>query len=714
MDGIHNYLISMRIITLPYFRSVSLGFLLLAAICGLGPKTVQAAEPFANGADVSWLPQMEADGYKFYNASGTQQDCLHILKDLGIDSIRLRVWVNPNQGHCDKAETIAMAVRAKTMGFRIMIDFHYSDTWADGGKQYKPAAWKNHDFNQLLTDVQEHTCDVMNALATNGIHPEWVQVGNEINCGMLWPEGSSTNMSQLAALLTSGSKAIKMVSPNSKVVIHLSEGLSVGYDNASFRRFFDALAANGTPYDVIGISYYPSSVGGDYSTTLDTIFANLNDMISRYGKPVMACELGGPYTETENTYNYLSEVLNALKAIPNGNGLGAFYWEPQGAYSWSRFNLCAWGSDGKPTLAMNAFKQPNLVKNPSFDTGSMSNWTPWSSSGNSDAVSAQPGGHSGSHRLNQWKDAPYQASAHQTITGLVNGTYALSAYVKRGGAQNICQLYAKNFGGAEKNYILPTTGNWTQITITGIQVSNGQCEIGLYSDAKAGGWCNMDDVKFYKSLDTTITEVPDSLYPAPNLVVPTWTDYTKGHYPEKISEFKNHPLDFHDIVFLGDSITEGGDWGRRFEQAKVKNRGISGDVTDGVLNRLNEIYYFKPAAVFILIGINDLFNSSLSSEYVANNVVKIAANIRQNSPETRVYVRTILPTSTESLREKIKKANEILRSEASSKNYTLIDLHPLFSDDKDLIKKEYTRDGVHLNEDGYKLWADFEKDHVTN
>src|SRR3954466_7580298 len=150
------------------------------------------SEDFAKGADISWLPQMEATGFKFYNDKGVEQDCFQILKDHGINTIRLRTWVNPSNdktsGHCSKDETVAMALRAKKWGMRVMIDFHYSDSWADPGKQKKPKAWEGHDFKRLLNDVYDYTLSVMQALKSKEISPDWVQVGNETASGMIYPE----------------------------------------------------------------------------------------------------------------------------------------------------------------------------------------------------------------------------------------------------------------------------------------------------------------------------------------------------------------------------------------------------------------------------------------------------------------------------------------------------------------------------------------------
>ena len=134
---------------------------------------------------------MEATGYKFYDADGSTKDCLQLLKDRGVNTIRLRVWVNPSSdkknGHCSPEETVVMAVRAQSLGMRIMINFHYSDTWADPGHQAKPAAWATHTFAELQDDVYNHTYNVLNLLKVAGVTPEWVQVGNEIPAGILFP-----------------------------------------------------------------------------------------------------------------------------------------------------------------------------------------------------------------------------------------------------------------------------------------------------------------------------------------------------------------------------------------------------------------------------------------------------------------------------------------------------------------------------------------------
>ena len=312
---------------------------------------------FAKGADVSWLAQMEATGYRFYDADGKEKECLQLLKQRGMNTIRLRVFVNPSQdkasGHCSKEETVAMALRAQKAKMRIMIDFHYSDTWADPAKQAKPAAWANLSFEALQNKVYEHTFDVLTALKKVGITPEWVQVGNEIPGGMLWPDGSTNNWAQLAQLLNKGYEATKAVNAKIKVIVHVDEG----NNNEKFRWFFDKATEHQVKYDVIGLSYYPFWIKKDYSETIADLQKNLNDMASRYQKEVMVVEVGGVDEQVQNTRELLAATIKAVKAVPNHKGLGVLYWEPQGAKSWSGYGLSAWQQDGKPSPALDAFKE---------------------------------------------------------------------------------------------------------------------------------------------------------------------------------------------------------------------------------------------------------------------------------------------------------------------------------------------------------------------
>jgi len=174
---------------------------------------------FASGADVSWITQMESAGIKFYTTEGVQTEGMKLLKSLGMNSVRLRVWVNPPDGWCNATDLLVKAKRANDLGMRIMIDFHYSDWWADPSKQNKPAAWSTLNLADLKSAVGNHTREVLNLLKTNNITPEWVQVGNETGNGMLWETGkASVSMANYAALNNAGYDAVKEVFHRQKLL----------------------------------------------------------------------------------------------------------------------------------------------------------------------------------------------------------------------------------------------------------------------------------------------------------------------------------------------------------------------------------------------------------------------------------------------------------------------------------------------------------------
>ena len=306
---------------------------------------------FAKGADISWLTQMEASGIKFYNSSGAEQDLMLILKNLGMNSIRLRVWVNPSDNYNNTADVVAKAIRAKNAGMKIMIDFHYSDTWADFGHQTKLAAWAAEDITALQTSIHDHTVSGMNAIKANGITPDWVQVGNETNDGMLWPDGkASTNMANFVLLINAGYNAVKSVSDTTKVIVHISNG----YDNSLFRWVFDGLKANGAKWDIIGMSLYPSE--SNWSNLNTQCLANMNDMVSRYGKPVMICEVGMNWADSTACNSFITDLISKTKSVAAGKGLGVLYWKPEAHNNWEGYTLGAFDNSGKPTIALDVFK----------------------------------------------------------------------------------------------------------------------------------------------------------------------------------------------------------------------------------------------------------------------------------------------------------------------------------------------------------------------
>jgi len=308
---------------------------------------------FAKGADVSWLTQMESQGIKFYDESGYEKDCMQILKEEGINSIRLRAWVNPSAGWNNTKDVVAKALRARALGMKIMIDFHYSDTWADPGHQTKPTAWTSLTITKLDSAVYNYTKGVMDTLKLNGITPRWVQVGNETDDGMLWDTGKAdVNMNTFAALITQGYNAVKAVSGSTKVIVHVSNG----WNNSTFRWLFDGITNWNAKFDIIGMSLYPSGTTqgmSTWSTTNQQCLANMNDMVNRYGKPVMIVEVGAPYDDPTTAKAFLTDLISKTKSVTNG--LGVFYWEPECYNNWQGYSLGAFDNTGKPTAAMQAF-----------------------------------------------------------------------------------------------------------------------------------------------------------------------------------------------------------------------------------------------------------------------------------------------------------------------------------------------------------------------
>jgi arabinogalactan endo-1,4-beta-galactosidase len=306
---------------------------------------------FARGADLSWVTQMESQGIKFYDKAGSQQDLFQILNDEGMNSIRLRVWVNPVDGWCNTKDVVKKALRAKVLGMKILIDFHYSDSWADPGQQTKPANWENKNISQLDSCVKVYTTGVLDTLKLNSIYPDWVQIGNETNDGMLWPEGkASTNMANFASLINAGYDAVKSIFPSAKVIVHISNG----YDNLLFRWIFDGLKNNGAKWDVIGMSLYPTANNWPQLNT--QCLSNMQDMIGRYGKEVMICEIGMSQSDSLACKNFISDLILKSKSIADNKCLGIFYWEPECYNNWNGYTLGAFNNYGQPTIALDAFR----------------------------------------------------------------------------------------------------------------------------------------------------------------------------------------------------------------------------------------------------------------------------------------------------------------------------------------------------------------------
>jgi beta-galactosidase len=268
------------------------------------------------GADISFLPELEARGIHFSD-KGIQKDALQILKDHGLNYIRLRIFnepardsgYSPGKGFCDLAHTLQMAKRVRAAGMKLLLDFHYSDYWADPGKQFKPFAWKGLPFNLLQDSVYAYTVAVMKALQEQGTPPDMVQVGNEINHGMIWPEGSISSPDSLAALVDAGVRGVKAVDAGCPVMLHIA----LGGQNDESHFFLDNMLQRGVNFDVIGLSYYPKWHG-----TVADLAYNVDDLAKSYKKDVIIVE----YTQMKKEVNEIGF------SVPEGRGKGTCIWEP--------------------------------------------------------------------------------------------------------------------------------------------------------------------------------------------------------------------------------------------------------------------------------------------------------------------------------------------------------------------------------------------------
>lgn len=308
---------------------------------------------FARGADVSWITQMESEGLKFYTPGDNRREmeCMQLLRDYcGVNSIRLRVWVNPKDRWNSIEDVVVKAKRAEALGLRTMIDFHFSDTWADPGHQVMPEAWNGLSFDALTDAVGNHVTETLEALKQAGVTPEWVQIGNETTPGMMLPIGSVDNPEQLTQLNNAGYDAVKAVFPEALVIVHLDSG----NDRSIYDRMFDILENNGGRYDMIGMSLYPywaeqNGENGGWEKVADDCIANINHLKQKYGKPVMICEIGMAYDQGELCKQLITKMMNT-------DVEGIFYWEPEAPNGYNGgYNLGCFDNDA-PTVALDAFK----------------------------------------------------------------------------------------------------------------------------------------------------------------------------------------------------------------------------------------------------------------------------------------------------------------------------------------------------------------------
>ncbi|MCM1386399.1 MAG: glycosyl hydrolase 53 family protein [Bacillus sp. (in: Bacteria)] len=326
---------------------------------------------FLKGMDISSLKEVESLGGKFYD-KGVEKDALTILQSYGVNAVRLRLWNDPytedgkpyGAGTNDLPTTIELTKRALNMGMETLLDFHYSDFWADPGKQRVPKAWRGMNLEQLEEAVYQYTKDTLMEMKRQNASPTLVQVGNEVTNGILWPYGKVPDYDNLARLLNAGIKGVRAADKDIPVMIHLDNG----GNNALYREWFDHFIEKGEDFQIIGLSYYPFWHG-----TLDDLSNNMNDIALRYGKELMLAEVSMGYTmedyasyeklapherkgmatkpelvqkieypmSKEGQKAFLEDLFARMKKVPDGKMSGFFYWEA----AWIPVAGSGWASD---------------------------------------------------------------------------------------------------------------------------------------------------------------------------------------------------------------------------------------------------------------------------------------------------------------------------------------------------------------------------------
>lgn len=290
-----------------------------------------APDDFIRGADLSFLPEIEAANYTFYNRDSIAQNALNIFKDAGCNTVRIRIWKNPSTAHSSFEEVKNLSERVHNLGMNVWLTVHYSDWWADPANQTKPAAWANLPFENLKDSVYAYT-----KMLVRELHPDIIQIGNEINNGFLWPDGAYSNPTQFHQLLKSGISAVREENTHTKIMIHFA-----GPNTAKW--FFTQI--DSLDYDQIGLSFYPKWHGKD----LIELESNLEEIGQLFNKEVILAETAYPFTFgwndwTNNIVGDTSATIAQFPASPEGqkaflnylkllmqkvkNGQGFCYWAP--------------------------------------------------------------------------------------------------------------------------------------------------------------------------------------------------------------------------------------------------------------------------------------------------------------------------------------------------------------------------------------------------
>ena len=518
------------------------------------PKVEGLADDFMMGVDISSLISLEASGRVFYGFDGKQQDIFKTLSQVGINYIRVRVWNDPfdaqgngyGGGNCTVDTAIALGKRAAEYGMGLMVDFHYSDFWADPGKQQAPKAWANMTVDQKAKAMYDFTVESIEKIQAQGIKIGMVQVGNETTGGICG-EKSEANIYKL---LKSAAEAVRDTNPEILIGIHYTNP-----EKKAYSYYANCLKNYGVDYDVFASSYYP-----EYHGTMANLKEQLAAVHNIGGKKVMIAETSWSYSSdiagayqnsVQGQADEIRACVNAMKELGD-YAIGVFYWEPawidvpgnseaekhnkreQYGAGWASsyagsydpndagkyygatacVSTSLFSPDGYPLESLKAFyfvregtkeTTKNYVKNPSFEESDTSMWKI------TEAVKSTTGfqekqadAKEGVKALHFWSDQPVEFCAEQTVTALEKGKYQFSLSVQGDGAGEnaVLLIYVISDGKRyEQTFLLAGWANWQVPSIRDISCNSGTMKVGIEIKAAAGAWGTIDCVELVRAED---------------------------------------------------------------------------------------------------------------------------------------------------------------------------------------------------------------------
>ena len=504
-------------------------------------KIEELPEDFFLGVDISSLLSVEASGRVFYDFDGQERDLFEVLQDSGVNCIRVRVWNDPfdengngyGGGNCTVDTAIALGLRAKAHGMGLLVDFHYSDFWADPGKQQAPKAWADFTIEEKAAAIYAYTADGLQSIRESGVSVDMVQIGNEITGGLC----GETEKEAVCSLLCAAAQAVRDTDPDIRIVVHYTNP-----ERKNYAEYTSELQARGVDYDVFATSYYP-----EYHGTMENLTEQLQAVHALSGKQVMIAETSWSHTSDDvgpykhSVQGQADEIAACVKAMCGlgGYGIGVFWWEPawldvpghteaereQYGVSWAtsyavsydpvdagqyyggapNTDTALFDPEGHPLESLKTFRylregsgfEPtNYLRNASFEESDSAAWRITEAVPGTVEIQDKPSdARDGNKALHFWCADAVAFTAEQTVSGLPEGEYSFSISAQGDGIGEdaVLKIFAVSDGVRyERSFILDGWLNWKVPMLEAIPCSGGTLTVGVEILAAPGAWGTVD------------------------------------------------------------------------------------------------------------------------------------------------------------------------------------------------------------------------------